>query len=201
MKTSVIFCVVFAGCAAEKGFGGAFDSGTDKVASDGNEIDTIGESSSSREPLPDSLKGDSVMHIELDPSCIEDSSSRDVDSSPPEEPLASQSLEISNLESELSSANSAFVAYFDGAQLWVEHRGANASCAEDWRGVTAYFDNDVFYVDYDLQGLGGCVYAVSYALELSVIAPSLVNGRLYRVEAGGDIQYAQYEVASVEYPD
>ena len=199
MRKTAIVWMLFMGCAAEKSFSESMDSGF--VGSTVAEHDTeTGDSTSSvQDPISDSLKGDSVMHIELDPSCVE---RPDTGASTPNEPQMSETpLQVSNVESELSTAQSAFIAYFEGDLLWIEHRGANASCAEDWRGVTAYFEGDVFYVDYDLQGLGGCVYAVSYSLELAQIAPSLVNNQLYRVEAGGDIQYAQYEVVSVDYPD
>ena len=197
MNRGLLCAVALLSCSSEE----SMMSSTEKTVDAASELDTgaVGGSAAENELLPDSLKGDSVMHIEIDPSDHEDV---DTDASEVPEVLdQSFNLELSNLESEESSADSAFVAYFEGSQLWIEHRGANASCEEDWRGVTAYFEADVFYVDYDLQGLTGCVYAVSYALELGEILPDLVNNRLYRVEAGGDIQYAQYEPISVDYPD
>ena len=186
---------LFVGCAAESTLG----SSSDKAAAEA-EFDTGRGACFEDRLLPDSLKGDSVAHIELDPSDY-NGVDTSIPPSEPEDPLFVQTLEVSNMESEISTEQSAFVAYFEGDRLWIEHRGANASCAEDWRGVTAYFEGDVFYVDYDLQGLSGCVFAVSYSLELSNIATNLVNNQLYRVEAGGDIQYAQYEAVAIDYQD
>ncbi|MBM75703.1 MAG: hypothetical protein CMK59_09910 [Proteobacteria bacterium] len=201
MSRGYLLLALLMGCAAEKSLGMAEEKQEEKLVMD------TGISATDRETIvgSDSLKGDSIMRIEIDPNdpnengTVTDGTDNSVPdvSIEPENPRVD--LSISDFDSAQSTAESDFVAYFEGDQLLIEHRGANASCAEDWGGVTAYFEGDVFHVDYDLQGLSGCVFEVSYALNLSDVAELLVENRLYRVAAGGDIQYARYELSATDY--
>ena len=119
-------------CAAESSFDAEKSTDWTSVAP---EFDTGGAEAGGgldNEPLPDSLKGDSVMHIEIDPSDYEE---QPPDSATPDTDNTFESgqldLEISDFDSEESLAESAFVVYFEGDKLWVEHRGANASCRSE----------------------------------------------------------------------